>query len=787
MKRLPRKANKWLAVTMLLMMLLTGMFPGLATGNGDSQENNPVVVETQGGTITLDKTAQVATGCRVFEVTLTVKGEQKDPKPVDVILVIDRSISMQDEPLQQTKNAAKAIVEEILKDGNSGNRVGVVSYATIASLNVGLTSNKDSVINAINNLSASYSNSNQGYTNIAEGFRVAADNMDTSKPLEQRAIILLSDGAANRGPGTNSNPGTIWPTQHNTHTKGAIEAGKAAQQKAKVFTVGLFGEVPQTSLNICRETLQDAQNGGYYETLNELDDIQDSLTEIYNTIWQNITAVATGAVVTDTVADGFRIVENSVSAYPDNVTVNYENNTIVWDIGDIGDITATLTYQVKATSDNAGGENMAVNDSAVLEYYEVDDETQQNVKSAEFPVPTVYVPPKLVVDAGQDRTISPNQSVTLGGNPTASGGYGNYSYLWEKVLGENDYEVVSYLANPEVTPLETTTYKVTVTDFYGGETPACVKSKTVTITVLDVPPEPETVTLTVYKVIEGNGYDPTLLFNISVVSDELETSVDGKVSVNAPATFELEPGPYLLFENGPLPPNYELVGFEYEDGEEIIEGEFLEFFLEDDMTLYVVNRYSAPPTPPPPPPSSGEVILRVEKNIVDSEGRSLNNVSPHNSQTFEVYINGILYSFSVNNPVVLSGYEEGSTFTIRENRAMADNYEYVDGDTEVTIDSGTRTVTITNRYVEPTPPPPSPPPAPEPTPEPPVEETVEEVPPETPQVPEVEVTPEPPAVPEEPEVIEEVPELPKTSALDLIYLGLGAVIVSAAAIRRRRK
>lgn len=803
--RRTKRSIKWLAVTMLLMMLLTGMFPGLAAGGAEPPEvDDDVVVETNGGTITLTKTAEPTEGCRVFDVMLTVAGEQNDPAPVDVILVIDRSISMDGSPLQQTQNAAINLVKEILKDGDSGNRVGLVSYATKATLNLGLTNEKNDVINAINNLSASYSDSNQGYTNIAEGFRVAAENMAEDKPLEQRAIILLSDGAANRGPGTTSFPGTIWPTRHNYHTNGAVTAGVNAQHKAKVFTVGLFGEVPGNSLDVCVETLKNAQNGGYYDTRSI--DIETSLTEIYSLIWQNITAVATGAIVTDTVASGFRIVENSASATPGTVSVDYDNNIIEWNIGDIGNITATLTYKVQAVGTNTGGADMTVNESAVLGYYELENEN--DVKSEYFPVPTVYVPLKLVVDAGENQTIYLGESVTLGGDPTASGGYSRYTYLWQKMLGEDSYEAVSEDANPTVSPRETTTYMVTVTDrLYFREVPACVKSKTVTVTVLEEPPVPETVTLTVYKRIEGDdGFNPDQKFAITV-SEIIELAYsdvmagfklaqagtqNGEISVNTPYTFELSPGRYTLVESTPLPSRYTFDHIEDEYGHEIENGEF---FLEGDWVLYVVNRYSAPPPPPPPPPPpSSEVLLRVEKNIIDGNGQSLNNVSPHNTQTFEVSINGALYSFSVNNPVVLGGYEEGSTFTITENKSLPANYEYVEGDMEITIDSGTRTVTITNRYVEPTPPPP-PPPSPPPTPEPPAPpiEEEEEIFPETPQVPDVEVTPEPPALPDEPEeVIEEVPELPKTSAfdasaIDLVYLGLGAAIMSVVAIRRRKK
>ncbi|MBZ4035366.1 T9SS type A sorting domain-containing protein [Flavobacterium sp. 17A] len=82
--------------------------------------------------------------------------------------------------------------------------------------------------------------------------------------------------------------------------------------------------------------------------------------------------------------------------------------------------------------------------------------------------------PVLKVDAGSSKTILPGTSTVLGGSPSASGGNGNYSYLWAPSEGLSQTNV----ANPVANPLKTTQYTLTVND---GK--KCSTNVSVTITV----------------------------------------------------------------------------------------------------------------------------------------------------------------------------------------------------------------------------------------------------------------------------------------------------------------
>lgn len=72
-------------------------------------------------------------------------------------------------------------------------------------------------------------------------------------------------------------------------------------------------------------------------------------------------------------------------------------------------------------------------------------------------------PPALSAFAGKDTLVCSGHSVTLGGEPTGSGGYNAYMYLWSPPDGLND----PTSANPVATPGSSKTYMLTVKDGQG--------------------------------------------------------------------------------------------------------------------------------------------------------------------------------------------------------------------------------------------------------------------------------------------------------------------------------
>jgi hypothetical protein len=80
----------------------------------------------------------------------------------------------------------------------------------------------------------------------------------------------------------------------------------------------------------------------------------------------------------------------------------------------------------------------------------------------------------LLIDAGSDQVLSNGNTVTLGGSPTATGGFGNYTYLWDNDQLLNNPNI----ANPTVVQLnQSTTFTLTVFDSNN----ACVKQDQVLV------------------------------------------------------------------------------------------------------------------------------------------------------------------------------------------------------------------------------------------------------------------------------------------------------------------
>jgi gliding motility-associated-like protein len=89
----------------------------------------------------------------------------------------------------------------------------------------------------------------------------------------------------------------------------------------------------------------------------------------------------------------------------------------------------------------------------------------------------VYLNPSSIVNAGHDVSVCIGDRITLGGNPSASGSNLVYHYQWTRVDGLDD----AMLANPKVSPSQTTTYTL---EAMAGNCPAGSASVTITVNAL---------------------------------------------------------------------------------------------------------------------------------------------------------------------------------------------------------------------------------------------------------------------------------------------------------------
>jgi VWFA-related protein len=141
-----------------------------------------------------DTTGEAVKALTAANFTVTVAGKpapvisadiaSSQNAPLDVLLLMDISGSMAGEPIQQTKDAAKGLVQAL----GPADRVAVISFADSVTLVQDYSTDRVATQSAIDGLAAS------GNTALYDATAAAAYKAGTSGS-SRRAIILLSDGA----------------------------------------------------------------------------------------------------------------------------------------------------------------------------------------------------------------------------------------------------------------------------------------------------------------------------------------------------------------------------------------------------------------------------------------------------------------------------------------------------------------------------------------------------------------------------------------------------------------
>lgn len=306
-------------------------------------------IENPPCTVDGDKTAnpdQVEAGDEVT-VILTLHGRGDCPtieEHADVMLVIDRSGSMDDDgwdptigdyqPIGDAKIAAKTFVD-MLNLSPGADQVGLVSYASSATLDWPLSRSAADVRTAIEGLSAS------GRTNIADGINKAQEELESvhHDPNNTPVIILMSDGKHNEPPDTSPGP--------------AADAAKA--KGTRIITIGLGTDVDEAELRGLASSL-----GDYYYA-----PTRSELEYIYQQIAGSIIgAPATNITLVDKLSCEVTLVPGSFTGSP---LPTVTDKTLTWNIPLLRrGQTKTFSYRVK-TSPTAEGQ-VCLNESTKATY-----------------------------------------------------------------------------------------------------------------------------------------------------------------------------------------------------------------------------------------------------------------------------------------------------------------------------------------------------------------------------------------------------------------------------------
>lgn len=388
----------------------------VANGSVIKNENNENNSPTTSSGLTINKTAELVDG-ETVKITLTAEGEvtRTDAKNADIVMVIDKSGSMNDK-LDKIKEAATNFTNNILSNTQGSDvRIAIVTYDYYGKyngyngqgsyLNLGFSSSKDDIDKAINAITAG------GGTNTQAGISRAAETLRGARKDAKKYVVFFTDGLPTQsysgGNGTTVSQQYMNAAkdEYNKHfTSWNKTSSNNNQIDAKFYSVGVFTKASDTKKKQAVNFLKTIQNvidpdkfGEKYYTEN-LDVVNSIFTDISNEIAADINnTVATNVTINDIVTDYFNIVKDSwkVTDLKENV-INIQpevtGNNITFKIGDIkvnageskGGV--IVTFNAKLKDAYFGGGNIDTNVSA--------DITYNDGQKQEFNIPNVNIPSK---------------------------------------------------------------------------------------------------------------------------------------------------------------------------------------------------------------------------------------------------------------------------------------------------------------------------------------------------------------------------------------------------------
>lgn len=352
----------------------------------------------------LEKSAQwVDEKAGIAKITIQVTGEQptQSTKKTDIVLVIDRSLSMTQygrDWLDNAKKAAKVFAKKVLT-GDPNVRIAVVAYAAKTIDDRDFSSDLTTVqqhIDAINT-----ENGDWHGTNIQAGIHSARERFKkTGNKDADKFMIVLADGAPNYrftykdwGIGTTFdltdaqkrtyhinnwfswlfyatsdafNYNEVKNTEQYAYTAAASEAYAAkATDGITCYAIG-YG-IPQgnNEINALMYSIASTDAGFVNAGTDE-----NAITKVFSDIATDIQYKAHDVTLTDTMGAGFTYLSNETYQPSPAVTPSADNKTVTWNVADkLGNETKTLTFYVQYDKNTlTDAETLPTNTSASLSY-----------------------------------------------------------------------------------------------------------------------------------------------------------------------------------------------------------------------------------------------------------------------------------------------------------------------------------------------------------------------------------------------------------------------------------
>lgn len=273
------------------------------------------------------------------DVTLTVKGTPQDStfvKPNDVILIIDKSGSMQsDNRLNAAKQAAKEFID--LMDLTK-HELGIVDFSDRAS-SFALTTDQNAAKAYVDTIQLG------GGTNTSDAIRTATTMLANKRSEAQPTIVIMTDGEANS-------------------STDALAAAKAAKASGITFySIALLGPNDNPDTSAPNKLLKEMASSfdHHHFVLGSV-----GLSDVYRAIVEEIgLASAYNVTITATISPEFELVPGSYENHIPRPTVN--GNTISWFISELKTDELSFTYKVRAKDSATAGKYTLAQTSSTFE------------------------------------------------------------------------------------------------------------------------------------------------------------------------------------------------------------------------------------------------------------------------------------------------------------------------------------------------------------------------------------------------------------------------------------
>lgn len=435
----------------------------------------------------------------IAKITIKVTGEQptQSTKKTDIVLVIDRSLSMTQNDrdwLKNAKKAAKAFAKKILT-GDPNVRIAVVAYAAKTINDWDFSSDLATVEQYIDDINTnnvyydgqwyadhdSWRSENWHGTNIQAGIHSARERLKKSDKDADKFMIVPADGAPNYrftykdwGIGTKFdltdaqkrtyhinnwfswlfyatsdafNYNEVKNTEQYAYTAAASEAYAAkATDGITCYAIG-YG-IPQgnNEINALMYSISSTDAGFVNAGTDE-----NAITKVFSDIATDIQYKAHDVTLTDTMGAGFTYLSNET--YPSNpvVTPSAGNKTVTWNVADkLGNETKTLTFYVQYDKNTlTDAETLPTNASASLSYEDNKGTVQPDITVASPEIENLakkvtYIDENDNVYTGeayqayQEKLHWYGDTVTLAPAPTKEGYTFNGWTTDDVTIGEND-------------------------------------------------------------------------------------------------------------------------------------------------------------------------------------------------------------------------------------------------------------------------------------------------------------------------------------------------------------